>query len=245
MDKEYSKENEELRTGLDLSDTQDYDVLAGIADESFGEGEPEKKEKGSSGSNRGVFAFTAGFISCLAVLFVLCYVFGLGMFLSKSQFEHYKELGNKYGKYEEIMQLIEDDPIADYDGDEMSDARLKEIVASIGDPYAEYYTADEYDDFLKRYLGDYVGIGIVVSEEDGKVVIMGLMKDKPAEEAGLKENDIIKAVDGKEPKDVDDAIDMISGEAGTPVTLTIERDGESFDVTLSRVRIEEESVYYT
>ncbi len=244
MDKENSMGNEEIRTGLDLSDTQDYDVFAGIAEKSSGEGGPEKKED-SSGGNRGVFAFTAGFITCLAVLFVLCYVFGLGRFLSKSQFDHYKELGDKYGKYEEIMQLIEDDPIADYDGEEMSDAKLKEIVAGIGDPYAEYYTAEEYDDFLKRYLGDYVGIGIAVTEEDGKIVVKRILKDAPAEDAGLEENDIIKAVDGKEPSDVDDAIDMISGESGTSVTLTIERDGKSFDVSANRTHIKEDSVYYT
>ena len=84
MDKENSRENEEMKTGLDLSDTQDYNVSAGNAEKSSVEVEPEYKE-GSAGSGRGVFAFTAGFITCLAVLFALCYVFGLGKFLSESQ----------------------------------------------------------------------------------------------------------------------------------------------------------------
>ena len=244
MDKERIEENETIRTGLDLSDTQDYDVFVGNEEGNFDEKEPGNKGSGSSGG-KVVFAFTAGFIACLAVLFVLCYVFGLGMFLSKEQFDHYKTLINKYDKYEEIMQLIANDPIADYDGDEMSDAKLKEIVSSIGDPYAAYYTAEEYDEFLKKILGDYVGIGIGVSEKDGNIVILTVLRDEPAEEAGLKENDIIKAVDGKAPADVDDAIKKISGEVGTPVVLTIERDGKSFDVTVNRARIEEDSIYYT
>lgn len=244
MDEDKSRENEVVKTGLELSDTQDYDVTAGIvAGPASGE-QPKKKRSGSKGG-KGVAAFTAGFIACLAVLFVLCYVFGIGKFLSQKQFDYYKNLSDKYGKYEEIMQYIKDDPIATYNADEMDDAKLKEIVASIGDPYAEYYTAEEYEDFQKKYLGDYVGIGVSVAEEDGKVVIKSILRDGPAEDSELQENDIIKAVDGKEPTSVDDAVEMISGEAGTKVVLTIERGDKTFEVSLNRAHIEEESVYYT
>lgn len=245
MDEQKNREKEAVKTGLDLSDTQDYDVFAGSAEESFVEEVSEKNTSGSGKGLKGVAAFTAGFIACLVVLFVLCYVFGLGGFLSQKQFDHYKELIDKYGKYEEIMQLIEDDPIAEYDAEEMDDAKLKEIVSSIGDPYAEYYTAEEYDDFLKKYLGDYVGIGIVVTDEDGNVVIKSVLKDTPAEEAGLKGGDIIKAIDGKEPADTNEAIDMISQEAGTRVVLTIVRGDETLEVPATCARIEQDSVYYT
>ena len=239
-----NQENEVIKTGLELSDTEAYNVSAGIVDESFEEKEPEKNDSGKA-NGKGVAAFTAGFIACLAVLFVLCYVFGLGKFLPEKQFQYYKNLSDKYGKYEEIMKLIEEDPIATYNATEIDDAKLKEIVSSIGDPYAEYYTAEEYKEFQKMYLGDYVGIGIAVVEEDGKVVIKSILRDGPAEDADLKEEDVIKAVDGKEPADVDEAIDMISGEVGTKVVLTIERGGETFDVSLNRAHIEEDSVYYT
>ncbi len=243
MDEDRSKENEIVKTGLELSDTKDYNVFAGSSDESFDEEKPNKEKPRSGG--RGIASFTAGFIACLAVLFFLCYVLGIGKFLSEKQFNYYKNLSDKYGKYEEILQFIEDDPIAEYDATEIDDAKIKELVASIGDPYAEYYTAEEYEDFQKKYLGDYVGIGVAVMDEDGKVVIKSVLKDGPAEDAGLQEEDIIKAVDGKEPADVDNAIDMINGEVGTKVVLTIERGGESFDVTMNRAHIEEDSVYYT
>ena len=185
-----NEENEVVKTGLELSDTEAYNVSAGLVSESPDETEPEKKKAGKS-NGKGVAAFTAGFIACLAVLFVLCYVFGLGKFLPEKQFEYYKNLSDKYGKYEEIMKLIEDDPIAEYNASEIDDAKLKEIVASIGDPYAEYYTAEEYKEFQKMYLGDYVGIGIAVAEEDGKVVIKSILRDGPAEDADLQEDDII------------------------------------------------------
>lgn len=245
MDKEKINENEVIRTGLELSDTEDYNVSAGSADGPSDNGKSGKKDRRSGGGRKGVAAFTAGFIACLAVLFILCYGFGVGRFLPEKQFARYKALSDKYGKYEEIMRLIADDPIAEYDAGEIDDAKLKEIVGSIGDPYAEYYTAEEYKDFEKMYLGDYVGIGVAIADEDGKVVIKTVMKDGPAEDAGLEVDDVIKSVDGIEPAGVDEAIDMITGEAGTKVTLTIDRGGETFDVSLNRAHIEEESVFYS
>ena len=94
-----NEENEVVKTGLELSDTEAYNVSAGLVSESPDETEPEKKKAGKS-NGKGVAAFTAGFIACLAVLFVLCYVFGLGKFLPEKQFEYYKNLSDKYGKYE-------------------------------------------------------------------------------------------------------------------------------------------------
>ena len=60
------------------------------------------------------------------MLFVLCYVFGLGKFLPEKQFQYCKNLSDKYGKYEEIMKLIEEDPIATYNATEIDDAKLKD-----------------------------------------------------------------------------------------------------------------------
>ena len=249
MDKEEKRENEIMKTGLDPSDTIDYDVSAGHTEEFLTDEKSGKRKNRATGRQKSVGSFTAGFIACLIVLFILCYALGLGKFLSKSQYDRYKELSEKYGKDEEIMQLIEDDPIAEYNSEEMEDviddAGLKELVSGIGDPYAEYYTAEEYKEFRKLYLGDYVGIGVSVTDEDGKTVIKSVLRDGPAEDAGLQNEDVIKAVDGIEPDDVDDAISMITGEAGTKVVITIERGEESFDVTLTRAHIEEESVYYT
>lgn len=253
MDEEKKTEFEETKTGLDLSDTQPYDLWSESDDGSFDEDQPkaqpekkpEKKKEKKSGGHSGVAAFTTGFITCLAVLFFLTYGLGMGRFLSKQQFEYYQNLSDKYGKYEEILQLIEDDPLAEHDGEVIDDQKLKDLVSSIGDPYAEYYTAEEYKEFRKLYLGDYVGIGVAVTTEDGRVVIKSIMEDSPAEDAGLMAEDVIKAVDGKVPADVDDAIDMISGEAGTKVELTIDRGGKEMNVSVTRAEIEAQSVFYT
>ena len=76
------------------------------------------------------------------------------------------------------------------------------------------------------------------------IVIMTVFDDTPAAEAGIMPEDIIEKVDGKKPADVDDAVQMITGEAGTKVTLTIKRGDETIDFDLNRQKIETDSVAY-
>ena len=152
---------------------------------------------------------------------------------------------SSYDKFFEIMQMIGEDPIAEKDPKDITDEELKEIVASIGDPYAEYYTASEYEEQQKRYMNDFVGIGIGVTEEDGAIVIKSIFRDTPAEAAGMQPEDIIVKVDGAEPETVDDAISMISGKEGTEVTVTVKRGEELIDFTLERAKIETDSVEYS
>ena len=122
----------------------------------------------------------------------------IGRFVPDNQYDYYTDLDDSYGKYYEIMKMIGEDPIAESEPQDISDEELKEIVAGIGDPYAEYYTAEEYAELEKRYMGDYVGVGIGVLQDGDNVVIMTVFEDTPAEEAGIQEDDIIVKVDGKE-----------------------------------------------
>ncbi len=71
-----------------------------------------------------------------------------------------------------------------------------------------------------------------------------IFDDTPASEAGIKAEDVIVKVDGKKPANVDDAVGMISGEAGTKVTITVRRGEETIDFDLTRQKIETDSVTY-
>ena len=94
-------------------------------------------------------------------------------------------------------------------------------------------------------MGDYVGVGIGVAQDDEKnVVILTVFADTPAAEAGMMEGDIIVNVDGKAPADVDEAVEMITGEAGTKVKITVRRGEETLDFNLYRQKIDTESVFY-
>ena len=245
-------EDKEVETGLKVSDTADHNVNDGITDEAlFDEEETQvyvdkndDNKKGRRGTGRLILAFLLGVMCCLTAIYVCTHIFGLARFVPDAKYDYYKELDDNYGKYYEIMKLIGEDPIAEVKPQEINDAELKEIVASIGDPYAEYYTPSEYKELEKRYLGDFVGIGVGIIQYGEDIIVMTVYKDSPAESAGIKPEDIIVKVDGKEPATTDEAVDMITGEAGTKVTVTVKRGDELLDFTLTRAKIEADSVVY-
>ena len=188
--------------------------------------------------------FLGGFCFCIALITALTFGFGFGRIMTKGDWEYYKGLDEKYGKYAEIMKMIEADPISEKVPEDISDEVLKQIVSSTGDPYAAYYTPKEYDEFSKQYIGGYVGIGIGVAEEEGKFVVLTVYDDGPASKAGMQPGDIIRKVDGIVPKDLDDAVARMTGEEGTDVTVTIDRDGETLDLTMTRKELTIDSVGY-
>ncbi len=117
------------------------------------------------------------------------------------------------------------------------------------DKFGGYYTADEFKTILGDVEGEAVGIGVYVTadmEIDG-IRISYVMKDGPANEAGLLPGDIVTEIDGKKVGTLGyyTAIDLIRGEAGTEVKLTVLRDGKTFEKTLVRAVVKVESVIYT
>jgi len=228
--------------GLSLSDADCYDVNAAEPEEETRDTEAVPPEKGRG---RGfVLPFILGMICCALVLFALTEFLGLGKFVTRQKYRYYSDLDKNYGKYAEIMKLIDEDPVAKSDAGRISDDMLKEIVAATGDPYAAYYTAEEYAEFVKKYAGEYVGIGIGAVQDGDDISVMAVFEDSPAAEAGIEYGDVITKVDGKTPSDVDEVIEMISGDPGTPVTVTVRRGEEEIEFRMNRVKIDRSWVEY-
>lgn len=235
---------EEKRLGLDPSDVDSYHVNDGVQEDP-GMMESVAEEKKRSGSKAGIiFAFILGMLCCAGIALLCTQVLDLGHFVDDRTYDYYTGLSESYGKYYEIMKLIGEDPIATSEPHEISEEELKEIVANIGDPYAQYFTAEEYEEFQRRYMGDYVGIGISVMQEGENIVIKSVFEDTPAEDAGIQPEDVIILVDGTEPADVDEAIEMISGDPGTEVAVTVRRGEEDLEFKMKRAKIDTESVGY-
>ena len=138
----------------------------------------------------------------------------------------------------------------DIDIDAMIEGMYAGLVDSLGDPYSVYYTAEEWREMMEETEGIYYGIGAYVSMDitTGFAKISGVIANTPAEEEGLRENDIIYLVDGETTQgyELSEVVSMIKGEEGTDVHLTIYREGEpdylEFDVT--RRKIESPTVNY-
>ena len=126
----------------------------------------------------------------------------------------------------------------DIDTEAMTEGLYAGLVASLGDPYSVYYTAEEWAELMQETEGIYYGIGAYLQLDvtTGFAKINGVIANTPAEEAGLRENDIIYMVDDEivQGMELTEVVSRVKGEEGTTVHLTIYREGEDdyleFDV---------------
>lgn len=134
------------------------------------------------------------------------------------------------------------------DYEELQTGMLTGMIDALNDPYSEYYTKEELEEVNRDNEGIYYGIGAYVSmdTELSMPKISGVIANTPAEEAGLRENDVITAVGDVSmyQKTTQDAVSYIRGEEGTKVTLTIYRPSEQeyIDITVERRRVESPTV---
>ena len=124
--------------------------------------------------------------------------------------------------------------------EDMQNGMFKGLVDSLGDVYSCYFTPQEYQSLQQQTTGVYFGIGAYVSKdvESGACVISGVIKDTPAEAAGLMEGDVIYSVEGKEMNglELEEVVSYIKGDEGTKVHITIYRNGEPIEMELTRAR---------
>ena len=168
---------------------------------------------------------------------ILVQVFLLkGVFISRNLYNQYK----KYDKLVALENIVEEDYYQDVDQEKLILGAEKGLIQSLGDPYSEYYTKEEFNLLKEQTQGSFVGIGIYMSGNDeDNVVVKSVIKDYPAEKSGLKSGDIILKVDGEEVKYSQSSLgaSKIKGKAGTSVVLTIKRGNKQFDVTVKREEI--------
>lgn len=112
------------------------------------------------------------------------------------------------------------------------------LVDSYNDPYTNFLPPKENADFETTIQGEFSGVGMEVGMEDDILTIVAPLKGTPSEKAGVESGDKIIAIDGfiTQNMSIDEAVDLIRGERGTEVTLTIFREGteEPFDVNIIR-----------
>ena len=124
---------------------------------------------------------------------------------------------------------------------------LDGYMYALGDKYSVYHTAEEMQELMNESNGDLVGIGVRVFQDDatGGIRILNVMHDSPAMEAGLQVGDVIVKVDDLEvtADNYNTAVNNVVGEAGTELTVTILRDGETTELTMTRRLVRSEAVF--
>ncbi|MFL7893075.1 MAG: S41 family peptidase [Anaerolineales bacterium] len=152
-----------------------------------------------------------------------------------------KELEDLFAPFWQSWDLVHDlyidQPV---DDTLMMQGAIKGMMQSLGDQHSSYMDPEQYRQANIELTGEYEGIGAYVDTTQEYLTIVSPMRDSPAENAGLKPGDQIIAIDGEDMTGIDGSlvIRKVLGPAGTPVTLTIFREGEKpFEVTLERARI--------
>ena len=136
-----------------------------------------------------------------------------------------------------------------------SDAEEKELIhgairgmlQQLDDPYSRFLTPEQYQRFNESLEGEFVGVGIKIGIEDGKLTVIAPLRESPAFKAGIKAADIILEIDGQstEGLTLEEAVNKIRGERGTPVKLKVQHeDGQKEEFTLIRDVIKVETVEY-
>lgn len=150
--------------------------------------------------------------------------------------EVYRSL-NLFG---DIFEKIRTDYVDKPDEQKLIEAAINGMVSSL-DPHSSYLDAKSFREMDTDMRGQFGGLGIEVTMEDGVLKVAKPIKDTPASKAGILANDIIRQIDGQEVKGLSltQAVDKMRGLINTQVTLKVERPGkpEQLDFTLTRQTI--------
>lgn len=140
-----------------------------------------------------------------------------------------------------IKRTLDKYYLKDIDENKAKEWAIKGYVASLGDPYTQYISKDEMEEYTISLMGNYVGIGIYMSAntEKNTIEVVAPIKESPAEEAGILAGDTIISIDGVKytGEQMSTAADRIKGEEGTVVKLEILRNQEikTFEITRRKV----------
>ncbi len=115
---------------------------------------------------------------------------------------------------------------------------IEGLARSYNDPYTVFFPPRESKQFEEEISGSFGGIGIEIGIRDDILTVIAPLKDTPADRAGLRAKDYILEINGTSTQnmDIDEAIELLRGEAGTEVVLTIGREGEQEFLTIPIVR---------
>lgn len=182
-----------------------------------------------------------GIAVLLLILLAVSTVKGGIHFIDGETMRYYKDLDKSYGKYYRMESLIRDEAL-DKEKVDVGSVLLPYLMSRLNDDYADYFTKEEYDDFERKYLKSYAGIGIIVQEREGKVYIVKIFEESPADREKIPLNAIITKVDGAEVHTANEASEKIRGKVGTKVEIECDVDGNIKKYTLKRANIDENKV---
>lgn len=149
--------------------------------------------------------------------------------------------GDPPSKLDELSEMIQERFIGEEDVTKMEDAAAAAMVDALGDEWSYYIPASEYANYLDQMSNSYVGVGITIElREDGYLNLVDVVEDGPADRAGLRRGDVLIRVEDQDCAQIglEQTRNLVRGEDGSQVRLTVQRDGQEQEFCVTRAYFE-------
>ena len=137
----------------------------------------------------------------------------------------------------DIFERVRSSYVEEVDEQELIEAAIEGMLSSL-DPHSSYLPPQNFEDMREQTKGEFGGLGIEVTMENGFVKVVAPIDDTPAAKAGLEAGDFVTHIDGESVLglSLSDAVDKMRGPVGSDIVISISREGaeEPFDVTITR-----------
>jgi carboxyl-terminal processing protease len=182
----------------------------------------------------------------LIIVFTIVIVSGISIAFLGTQETRDFRIGKNLDIFFSLFRELNTFYVDEINPDKIIKAGIDDMLKTL-DPYTVYYPESEIDEFTFMTTGKYGGIGSMVRSNGEYAVITEVYRNFPADKAGLKPGDIIKKVDGVSLSGIptDKVSDRLKGDPGTPIILTVERNGKETEYSMKRERIAVPPVPYS
>ena len=155
-----------------------------------------------------------------------------------------QEIYRELDLFGQVLERVRTDYVEEVNDQQLIEAAINGMLSSL-DPHSSYLNAKNFRDLQTQMRGEFGGLGIEVTMENGLVKVVSPIDDTPAARAGIKPNDFIVQIDGEQVQglSLNEAVEKMRGPVNSDIKLTIRREGTApFDVKLTRANIKIQSV---
>lgn len=182
----------------------------------------------------------------LAIVIMISMIIG-SLFTIFIKDENYVEkefnLSGKYEEFEplyEVYETIKDEYYNEIDEDKLVEGAISGMLESLGDQHTMYFDKESKEDFDTELSGSYYGIGAQIQlTDEGKVKIIKIFDDSPAEKSGLKVNDVFVSIDGEsvEGMNATEVSSILRSDSVKTSKIVINRDGKDLEFSVTKANV--------
>jgi carboxyl-terminal processing protease len=174
----------------------------------------------------------------LSVLLLVLSTVGGGLF-GRKVLAGTTKLGDNLRLYTALLSAVEENYADEVKSDRLVSSSIREILRTL-DPHSNFLETKDYSQMQERQRGSYYGLGITVQSVDGNITVVSPFEGTPAHRLGIRAGDIISKIEDEDARGmtIDDAVKRLRGPKGTPVRISIVRQGYDQPVEFTVIRDE-------